>query len=180
VRTRAKIVEAGVTDGASTRHRWPLQIFAYRSAQLAQVNMARLHLGAETLLGARLLELLRIRSAQLGECETLQPVHVNTIRSVTRTLPAFSVRAMPRAHTAGTGGHRIPRSAFPLTTIRLTDAFYQRLGEHFHRSPDHRTRIHLPPQPMGLHRFIHTLDGLRRLRSPSLNTPFRTRLTAEF
>jgi hypothetical protein len=47
----------------------PLQIFAYRSAQLAQVNMARTHLGADTLLGARILELLRIRSAQLGECE---------------------------------------------------------------------------------------------------------------
>jgi alkylhydroperoxidase family enzyme len=46
-----------------------LQIFAYRSAQLEQVNMARTHLGAGTLLGGRILELLRIRSAQLGECE---------------------------------------------------------------------------------------------------------------
>src|SRR6202046_5916561 len=48
----------------------PLQIFAYRSAQLEQVNMARTHLGAGSLLGGRILELLRIRSAQLGECET--------------------------------------------------------------------------------------------------------------
>ena len=47
----------------------PLQIFAYRSAQLAQVDMARTHLGADTLLDGRILELLRIRSAQLGECE---------------------------------------------------------------------------------------------------------------
>src|ERR1700735_2195042 len=62
------IVEAGVAAGLYATP-VPLQIFAYRSAQLAQVDMARTHLGADTLLGARILELLRIRSAQLGECE---------------------------------------------------------------------------------------------------------------
>ena len=62
------IVTAGVADGLYATP-VPLQIFAYRSAQLAQVNMARTHFGADTLLGARILELLRIRSAQLGECE---------------------------------------------------------------------------------------------------------------
>ena len=62
------IVEAGVAAGLYATP-VPLQIFAYRSAQLAQVDMARTHLGADTLLGGRILELLRIRSAQLGECE---------------------------------------------------------------------------------------------------------------
>ena len=62
------IVMAGVADGLYATP-VPLQIFAYRSAQLAQVNMARTHFGADTLLGARILELLPIRSAQLGECE---------------------------------------------------------------------------------------------------------------
>src|ERR1700736_37910 len=63
-----EIVEAGVATGLYATP-VPLQIFAYRSAQLAQVDMARTHLGADTLLGGRILELLRIRSAQLGECQ---------------------------------------------------------------------------------------------------------------
>src|SRR3979490_1385349 len=63
-----RIAEAGVAAGLYATP-VPLQIFAYRSAQLAQVDMARTHLGADTLLGGRILELLRIRSAQLGECE---------------------------------------------------------------------------------------------------------------
>src|SRR6478736_617475 len=57
-----EIVEAGIAAGLYATP-VPLQIFAYRSAQLEQVNMA------STLLGGRILELLRIRSAQLGECE---------------------------------------------------------------------------------------------------------------
>src|SRR6201994_1277388 len=63
-----EIVEAGVAAGLYATP-VPLQIFAYRSAQLAQVDMARTHLGKDTLLGGRILELLRIRSAQLGECQ---------------------------------------------------------------------------------------------------------------
>jgi hypothetical protein len=61
-----EIVEAGVAAGLYATP-VPLQIFAYRSAQLEQVNLARTQLGAGTLLGGRILELLRIRSAQLGD-----------------------------------------------------------------------------------------------------------------
>src|ERR1700731_2999102 len=63
-----RIVEAGLAEGLYATP-VPLQIFAYRSAQLAQVNMARTHLGADSLVGGRGLGLIRIRSAQLGECE---------------------------------------------------------------------------------------------------------------
>jgi hypothetical protein len=62
------IVEAGVAAGLYATP-VPLQIFAYRSAQLAQVDMARTHMGVGSLLGGRILELIRIRSAQLGECQ---------------------------------------------------------------------------------------------------------------
>ena len=48
-----EIVEAGVAAGLYATP-VPLQIFAYRSAQLAQVNMARTHLGADSLIGGRL------------------------------------------------------------------------------------------------------------------------------
>lgn len=44
------IVEAGVAAGLYATP-VPLQIFAYRSAQLAQVDMARTHMGAGALLG---------------------------------------------------------------------------------------------------------------------------------
>ena len=47
----------------------PLQVFAYRTSQLAGVHDARTAWGTETLLGGRILELIRIRSAQLGECQ---------------------------------------------------------------------------------------------------------------
>src|ERR1700731_4557486 len=63
-----EIVEAGVATGLYATP-VPLQIFVLRSAQLVQVNMARWPLGAGALLGVPGLELLRIRSAQLGECE---------------------------------------------------------------------------------------------------------------
>ena len=56
------IVEAGgprsSNSGAAADFRLP-------ECPTAHVNMARTHLGADTLLGARILELLRIRSAQL-------------------------------------------------------------------------------------------------------------------
>jgi hypothetical protein len=78
------IVEAGV-EAALYATPVPLQIFAYRSAQLEQVNMARTHPGAGTLLGRRILELLRIRSAQLGEASPAAS-HVSTTRSPTTTL----------------------------------------------------------------------------------------------
>lgn len=54
-----EIVEACVADGLDASP-VPLQTFAYRSAQLAQVSVARTHMDADTLLGARLLELIRI------------------------------------------------------------------------------------------------------------------------
>src|SRR6185436_9102816 len=47
----------------------PLQIFAYRSALLESMHAKRLARGEGSLLGGRILELLRIRSAQLGECQ---------------------------------------------------------------------------------------------------------------
>ncbi|MDZ7784584.1 MAG: hypothetical protein U5K56_17140 [Halioglobus sp.] len=47
----------------------PLQIFAYSSAQLRALHESRLRRGGDSLLGGRILELIRIRSAQLGECQ---------------------------------------------------------------------------------------------------------------
>src|SRR5436189_233044 len=63
-----EIIEGGVADGLYATP-LPLQIFAYRQAILEMMHMKRLARGKGSLLGGRILELLRIRSAQLGECQ---------------------------------------------------------------------------------------------------------------
>jgi len=62
------IIEEGVASGTYATP-IPLQIFAYKTSQIMMVNMARQAFGKNALLGGRITELLRIRSAQLGECQ---------------------------------------------------------------------------------------------------------------
>ena len=61
-----RIIEDGVADGTYATP-IPLQIFAYRTMQILMTSAARGAFGQQTLLGGRILELIRIRSAQLGE-----------------------------------------------------------------------------------------------------------------
>ena len=61
-------IEGGVEQGLYATP-VPLQIFAYRTEQLRSIHEARTSRGRDTLLGGRILELIRIRSAQLGECQ---------------------------------------------------------------------------------------------------------------
>ena len=63
-----RIIEDGVADGTYATP-IPLQIFAYRTMQILMTSAARGAFGQQTLLGGRILELIRIRSAQLGECQ---------------------------------------------------------------------------------------------------------------
>ena len=64
-----RIIEEGVADGTYATP-IPLQIFAYKTSQILMANAApRQRMGKQSLLGGRILELLRIRSAQLGECQ---------------------------------------------------------------------------------------------------------------
>ena len=63
-----RIIEEGVADGTYATP-VPLQIFAYRTMQLQMTSAARGVMGKQSLLGARIVELIRIRSAQLGECQ---------------------------------------------------------------------------------------------------------------
>jgi alkylhydroperoxidase family enzyme len=149
-----EIVEAGVADGLYATP-VPLQIFAYRSAQLAQVNMARLHLGAETLLGARLLELLRIRSAQLGECEPCSQSRKHDSISdedVACLLNPGHAALTPQEQVAIEFLDRLSADHHS-----IDEAFYQRLGEHFTAAQIIELGFTCA-SAMGLHRFIHTLD----------------------
>ena len=63
-----EIIEDGVAAGLYATP-LPLQVFAYRSALLERMHEKRVARGEPSLLGGRIHELLRIRSAQLGECQ---------------------------------------------------------------------------------------------------------------
>jgi alkylhydroperoxidase family enzyme len=148
------IVEAGTTAGLYATP-VPLQIFAYRSAQLAQVDMARTHLGADTLLGGRILELLRIRSAQLGECQPCSQSRKHD--SVTEEDVAC---LLAPANGAFTAQEALAVEFLDLLSSdhhAIDDAFYRRLGEHFTAAQIIELGFTCA-STMGLHRFIHTLD----------------------
>jgi alkylhydroperoxidase family enzyme len=148
------IVETGVADGLYATP-VPLQIFAYRSAALAQVNTARSHMGADTLLGRRILELLRIRSAQLGECEPCSQSRKHdsiTDEDVACLLDPGHGELSPQERMAVefidllSSDHRA-----------MDDCFYQRLSEQFTAAQIVELGF-VSASAMGLHRFLHTLD----------------------
>ena len=148
------IVTAGVADGLYATP-VPLQIFAYRSAQLAQVNMARTHFGADTLLGARILELLRIRSAQLGECEPCSQSRKHD--SITDEDVAC---LLAPGHGTLTPQEQMAVEFIDLLSAdhhAMDDDFYRRLGQHFTAAQIIELGFTCA-SAMGMHRFIHTLD----------------------
>lgn len=149
-----EIVDAGVAAGLYATP-VPLQIFAYRSAQLEQVNMARTHLGAGTLLGGRILELLRIRSAQLGECEPCSQSRKHD--SIT---DEDVVCLLAPGHDTLTPQERMAVEFLDLLSAdhhAIDDKFYRRLGEHFTAAQIIELGFTCAGV-MGLHRFIHTLN----------------------
>jgi alkylhydroperoxidase family enzyme len=152
--TSRRIVEAGVEAGLYATP-VPLQIFAYRSAQLAQVDMARTHLGKDTLLGGRILELLRIRSAQLGECQPCSQSRKHD--SITDEDVACLVNPQDGDFTPQ---ERLAVEFIDLLSAdhhALDDEFYRRLGEQFTAAQIVELGF-MCASSMGLHRFIHTLD----------------------
>jgi alkylhydroperoxidase family enzyme len=149
-----EIVEAGVAAGLYATP-VPLQIFAYRSAQLEQVNMARTHLGAGSLLGGRILELLRIRSAQLGECEPCSQSRKHD--SITDDDVACLLAPQ---HDALTPQEQIAVEFLDRLSSdhdSIDDEFYRRLGEHYTAAQIIELGFTCA-STMGLHRFLHTLD----------------------
>ena len=117
--------------------------------------MARTHLGAGTLLGGRILELLRIRSAQLGECEPC---------SQSRKHDSITDEDVACLLAPG-HGELTPQEQMAVEFIDLLsadhhamdDEFYKRLGEHFTAAQLVELGFTCAGV-MGLHRFIHTLD----------------------
>jgi alkylhydroperoxidase family enzyme len=135
----------------------PLQIFAYRTAQLEDVDRARRERGVETLLGGRILELIRIRSAQLGEC---QPC-MQSRKHDSITDDDVACLLLP-GHAELNAQERMAVEFIDLLSAdhhAMDDAFYRRLGAVFTAAQIVELGFSAAAA-MGLHRFIHTLDVL--------------------
>jgi hypothetical protein len=149
-----RIIEEGVADGTYATP-VPLQIFAYKSAQLLMTNAARHVMGKQSLLGPRIVELIRIRSAQLGECQPCMQSRKED--SITDEDVACLV-----APGAGqlTGQERLAVKFLDLLSAdhhAIDDEVYRELSEVFTAAQIVELGFTCA-STMGLHRFIHTLD----------------------
>jgi alkylhydroperoxidase family enzyme len=149
-----KIIEEGVANGTYATP-IPLQIFAYRTAQIIQTNMARQAFGKQSLLGGRILELIRIRSAQLGECQPCMQSRKHD--SITDEDVACLVAP---GHSDLTRQERLAVEFLDLLSAdhhAIDDETYRRLGEVFTAAQIIELGFTCA-NAMGTHRFIHTLD----------------------
>ncbi len=149
-----RIIEEGVADGLYATP-IPLQIFAYKTQQILMTNAARKVMGSGSLLGGRILELLRIRSAQLGECQPCMQSRKHD--SITEEDVACLIAP------GGAELNEQERLAVEFLDLlsadhhAIDDEFYRRLGEHFTAAQIIELGFACA-NSMGLHRFIHTLD----------------------
>jgi alkylhydroperoxidase family enzyme len=149
-----RIIEEGVANGTYATP-IPLQIFAYKTQQILMTNAARGAWGQKSLLGGRILELVRIRSAQLGECQPCMQSRKHD--SITDEDVACLI-------TPGgsdlTEQERLAVEFLDLLSAdhhAMDDEFYRRLGQVFTSAQIIELGFACA-NSMGLHRFIHTLD----------------------
>ena len=149
-----QIIEEGVANGMYATP-IPLQIFSYRTAQLLDLHELRTRRGGGTLLGGRILELIRIRSAQLGECQPCMQSRKHD--SITDEDVAC---LLAPGHSDLTHQERLAVEFLDLLSAdhHAIDAeFYGRLAEAFTAAQIIELGFSCA-QTMGVHRFIHTLD----------------------
>ena len=133
----------------------PLQIFAYRTQQILMTNAARGAWGQQSLLGGRILELIRIRSAQLGECQPCMQSRKHD--SITDEDVACLI--------APGGSDLTEQERLAVEFLDLLSADHHAIDDEVYRN---LSRVFTAAQiielgftcanSMGLHRFIHTLD----------------------
>ena len=149
-----RIIEDGMADGTYATP-IPLQIFAYKTSQILMINTARGAWGQQSLLGGRILELLRIRSAQLGECQPCMQSRKHD--SITDEDVACLISP---GSSELTEQERLAVEFLDLLSAdhhAIDDEFYRRLGRVFTAAQIVELGFACA-NSMGLHRFIHTLD----------------------
>ena len=148
------VIEGGVDEGLYATP-VPLQIFAYRTRELLKMDETRRLRGTGTLLGGRILELLRIRSAQLGECQPCMQSRKHD--SITDEDVACLLDV--------DGGNLTEQERLAVKFMDLLSAdhhaidadFYRELAQVFTAAQIVELGLS-SAQSMGLHRFIHTLE----------------------
>ena len=149
-----RIIEEGVADGTYATP-VPLQIFAYRTQQLIMTSLARGAMGQGSLLGGRIVELIRIRSAQLGECQPCMQSRKHD--SITDEDVACLIAP---GGSDLTEQERLAVEFLDLLSAdhhAIDDDVYRRLGKVFTAAQIIELGFTCA-NSMGLHRFIHTLD----------------------
>lgn len=148
-------MEEGLSSGGFTDP-LPLQIMAYADHETAPDDGDRHPNFPRHLLSGKLLELLRIRSAQLGGCEPC---------SRSRKVPGATEEAVACMIDPTRGSELSPRERIALEYLELlaTDHFkigdelYRRLAERF--TTAEIVELGLTCSHMiGTHRFMHTLN----------------------
>ncbi len=149
-----RIIEDGVADGTYATP-VPLQIFAYRTVQLEMISAARGVMGKNSLLGGRIVELIRIRSAQLGECQPCMQSRKHD--SITEDDVACLL--------SSEGSQLTERERLAINFLDLLSADHHAIDDEVYR--DLGTVFTAAEvvelgftcaNAMGLHRFLHTLD----------------------
>jgi alkylhydroperoxidase family enzyme len=133
----------------------PLQIFAYKTAQILMTNAARGMMGKQSLLGARIVELIRIRSAQLGECQPCMQSRKHD--SITDEDVACLIAP---GGSQLTEQERLAVQFLDLLSAdhhAIDDEVYRELGQVFTAAQIIELGFTCA-NTMGVHRFIHTLD----------------------
>jgi len=149
-----RIIEEGVADGTYATP-VPLQIFAYKTMQIIMTNAARGMMGKKSLLGARIVELIRIRSAQLGECQPCMQSRKHD--SITDEDVACLIDP---GGSQLTEQERLAVKFLDLLSAdhhAIDDEVYRELGEVFTAAQIVELGFTCA-NTMGVHRFIHTLD----------------------
>ncbi|MGD0392583.1 MAG: carboxymuconolactone decarboxylase family protein [Acidimicrobiales bacterium] len=149
-----RIIEDGVADGTYATP-IPLQIFAYKTSQILMTNAARGAWGQQSLLGGRILELIRIRSAQLGECQPCMQSRKHD------SITDEDVACLIAPGTSQlTEQERLAVQFLDLLSAdhhAIDDDVYRELGQVFTAAQIIELGFTCA-NAMGLHRFIHTLD----------------------
>jgi alkylhydroperoxidase family enzyme len=149
-----QVIEEGDRDGLYATA-VPLQIFAYHTRQLLDMDATRRARGDGSLLGGRILELLRIRSAQLGECQPCMQSRKHDSITDEDVACLLDVGA----------GNLTDQERLAVTFIDLLSAdhhaidadFYRELAQVFTAAQIIELGFTCA-QSMGIHRFLHTLE----------------------
>ena len=150
-----EMIEAGMASGGFTDP-MPLQIFAYAAHVEVPEDGDRHPNFPRHLLPGRLLELLRIRSAQLGGCEPCM---------ASRKVEGATEEAVACLTNPALRGDLSIRERLALEFIELLatdhhkigDDIYRRLADHFTTAEILELGLTCAHQ-IGTHRFLHTLD----------------------